>query len=452
MSDGLTPRPVRRVRHRIYFGLASLLILLVGSSLLTLYLTTGRMADHAERSAAAQIARAIAAQRHTGRLDEEEALRLCHQVLANPAILAARMWNGDGELLADAAANPPLLAHLAARPAERLKEVVVDRVESSGAAAGSGSIMRVSFPLNPAARDAAVVMMGLLVSLKESDFAVPGTWLCYLTLLVVGGAAGWFGYRHVRDHVAGPLVVLAGWESLAGADQAGAILAERGDEWGSIATGLVECERAASIWRDRASQVERRMETALAHQTRQITQDLQRMRREAWIDPLTGVKNRRLMEEKLPQIFSAQRAAGHDLSLVMLDLDHFKELNDAHGHPMGDEVLIFLGSLLQQCLRRDDIAVRYGGDEFALVLPGVGIQEADHLARRIMAMFAQRTRMMTQMRPTPTLSAGIASIRHNQPASAASLVALADRALYRAKHSGKARSEVCAASVVATGL
>jgi diguanylate cyclase (GGDEF)-like protein len=120
----------------------------------------------------------------------------------------------------------------------------------------------------------------------------------------------------------------------------------------------------------------------------------------------------------------------------MIDLDHFKKVNDTLGHAAGDTLLQFVGQLLRECLRENDFAIRYGGDEFLLILPGVSVDNALRLIRRIMAMFAQRAKMIAPIDPPPTMSAGVASIRHSQPATPGDLLEAADEALYGAKHRG----------------
>src|SRR5262249_7950422 len=135
------------------------------------------------------------------------------------------------------------------------------------------------------------------------------------------------------------------------------------------------------------------------------------------------------------------RDAGQDLSVVMLDVDHFKQLNDKLGHQCGDDLLKFTAELLRGALRTNDLAVRYGGDEFVLVLPSVSVIDAGAIARRVVALFNQRARFLPVVKQTPPLSAGIASLCSHSPATADELLAQADQALYDAKAQG--RNAVC---------
>src|SRR5262249_51256858 len=148
-------------------------------------------------------------------------------------------------------------------------------------------------------------------------------------------------------------------------------LAERSDILGEIARGVSDLHRDAAHWRHKAEKVERQVDSRVAEQTKAVTRELQAAQKAMWEDPLTGLKNRRMFDERFPDIFQAQRDARSDLSVVVIDIDHFKQFNDTLGHTAGDRLLKFVGVLLKQFVRPDDPAIRIGGDEFLLVLPGV---------------------------------------------------------------------------------
>jgi diguanylate cyclase (GGDEF)-like protein len=138
-------------------------------------------------------------------------------------------------------------------------------------------------------------------------------------------------------------------------------------------------------------------------------------------DPLTGLGNRRRMEVVLKHgIAAAQR--GGLLSMVMLDLDGFKEINDREGHPAGDQALRLVADTLREHLRGSDVAVRYGGDEFLLVLPGTSAAGAETMVARVRERLAPRI----------ALSAGVAGYEPSLR-SAEEFIAAADRELYRDK-------------------
>jgi diguanylate cyclase (GGDEF)-like protein len=156
-------------------------------------------------------------------------------------------------------------------------------------------------------------------------------------------------------------------------------------------------------------------------------------------DPLTGLFNRRFLEESLERECRRAARADRALSLLMLDVDHFKTFNDTFGHDAGDAVLREVGAVLRTFFRGEDVACRYGGEEFALLLadtPSEGAaQRADRLRHHV-----ERLSLTFRRRPLGplTISVGIASLP-SHASTAESLLRLADQALYRAKHEGRNR-------------
>ena len=157
----------------------------------------------------------------------------------------------------------------------------------------------------------------------------------------------------------------------------------------------------------------------------QLEESMKQLKQMATTDALTGLANRRYFNEQLDRQFSQARRYHDQLTCCMIDLDHYKQLNDTHGHQMGDEVLQIVSREILACLRATDIAARYGGDEFILLLPRTGLPEAFNAVKRI--------------RVPITLSIGVASLVDDTPHNAEALVAMADRALYLAKDLGKDR-------------
>ena len=165
---------------------------------------------------------------------------------------------------------------------------------------------------------------------------------------------------------------------------------------------------------------------------------LRRAKDQATTDPLTGLRNRRFLQEEFGPLFDQQRRRGQDLSIVMLDLDNFKHLNDTRGHKAGDELLRFAGALVRGAIRPQDFAVRYGGDEFVLFLPDASVEEAQSVAKRVVALFAQYTSSVLNCERPLTISAGVASLIKNPYCeTGAALLAQADEALYKVKEAGK---------------
>lgn len=160
-------------------------------------------------------------------------------------------------------------------------------------------------------------------------------------------------------------------------------------------------------------------------------------------DPLTGLANRRAFAQAIERSFAEASRHGHDLACIMIDLDGFKQLNDTHGHQAGDELLARAGAVLQACCRRSDLAARFGGDEFVLLLPQADEKTATRVASRINDGFAHVVRqVMAGTDTTLTMSMGLACLHRSRPRSPEQMIAHADHALYRAKQSGKNRLEI----------
>ncbi len=153
----------------------------------------------------------------------------------------------------------------------------------------------------------------------------------------------------------------------------------------------------------------------------------------ATVDALTGVKNRRWLESDLQSHIAAAVREDRPLSVVMLDVDCFKNYNDAFGHPAGDEVLRKLADILLGVVRRNDVVARYGGEEFAILLPMAGHDEAMEVSRRIRQSLAQAN---WPHRPV-TASLGVATL--GSDVTPESLIDKADQALYFSKRTGRNR-------------
>ncbi|MCS6943893.1 MAG: GGDEF domain-containing protein [Sutterellaceae bacterium] len=153
----------------------------------------------------------------------------------------------------------------------------------------------------------------------------------------------------------------------------------------------------------------------------------------AYEDALTGLVNRRRLNELLPIELARAQRLGYPLSVAMIDFDHFKRFNDRHGHPAGDALLRTAAQAWRRQLRPTDVLARYGGEEFTLVLPACDAQQAVQTIQRLRALMPERQ----------TFSAGVAA--WNGLDSAEELLRAADRALLAAKRGGRNRTMVAAA-------
>ena len=156
-------------------------------------------------------------------------------------------------------------------------------------------------------------------------------------------------------------------------------------------------------------------------------------------DPLTGLFNRRYLEETLQREELRAKRMGAPVSIVMVDLDHFKAFNDAHGHQAGDQVLRLAAEELRGSIRGEDIACRYGGEEFTLILPGAGLEQALVRAEHVrIALNQLRLSAAGRSLPSLTASLGVATLPDHGDVWA-EVLQRADAALYRAKQSGRNR-------------
>ncbi|WP_342120595.1 GGDEF domain-containing protein, partial [Pseudoduganella sp. OTU4001] len=160
-------------------------------------------------------------------------------------------------------------------------------------------------------------------------------------------------------------------------------------------------------------------------------------RQMSMVDGLTNLYNRAWLNDFLPQLIASAHATGQPLSLIMLDIDHFKKFNDSHGHLQGDQALRTAAQVLIGALRPTDFAVRYGGEEMMVVLPDTNVQVAEAVAGRLCQRMRDAVVFSDMRLPLPhiTSSFGVAALGAGQDDHA--LIATADAALYRAKEAGR---------------
>ncbi|MBC8287909.1 MAG: GGDEF domain-containing protein [Nitrospinae bacterium] len=157
-------------------------------------------------------------------------------------------------------------------------------------------------------------------------------------------------------------------------------------------------------------------------------------------DGLTGLDNHQQMQTLLKNEVVRCRRYNSPLSVIMMDIDHFKEVNDTHGHQKGDEILLDFSAIIKKFCRSNDVAARYGGEEFFLVLPETHIAGALHIAERIREEMAIQKFQSKGKNFQVTVSCGIAEFDSTHMQEAANLIKVADLALYKAKHEGRNRT------------
>lgn len=172
----------------------------------------------------------------------------------------------------------------------------------------------------------------------------------------------------------------------------------------------------------------------------QLQANLEVVRTESLTDPMTGLANRKFFDESLDKAIADATARGEPMSLLMVDIDHFKTFNDTYGHLTGDQVLRLVASSLKQNVKGQDVAARYGGEEFAVVLPSTLLRSAltvaDHIRRAAMSKELMK-RSTGQYLGRITVSVGVATLHKGDVAQ--TLIGRADACLYAAKRNGRNR-------------
>lgn len=187
-------------------------------------------------------------------------------------------------------------------------------------------------------------------------------------------------------------------------------------------------------------QLEKAVDNLVEHQL-EITKKNSELEILAARDPLTGCYNRRVFFDYFEHMFREAKAAGGDLSCIMVDIDHFKSVNDRFGHSVGDEVIRMVADILNSHLRDDAIVGRYGGEEFCIALPGVGMEKAAAIAERLRLNIQIASKNSHRQRLNVTASFGVSTF--NAAADKCTdMLDEADKALYRAKKYGRNRVKI----------
>lgn len=265
------------------------------------------------------------------------------------------------------------------------------------------------------------------------------------TRLVRGEGGRWFGLTTfpLKDFAANlddnppPVGLVMAWQ-----DATAQVVAAQADlrdtvVFATLAFLLVEILLVLSV-----RLATRRLEQEIATATTEAHSLLEQVSQMAERDPLTDLYNRRAFDTRMAEILAMTARAELPLSLAVIDLDHFKIINDTYGHCAGDHVIARIAGLLHEVARTSDVACRWGGEEFVLVLPATADRQALVMLERLRGRLAESNQVKDGETPPFTFSAGIAQWQRGDDLD--SLLKRADRALYRAKHLGRDRIEITA--------
>jgi diguanylate cyclase (GGDEF)-like protein len=212
------------------------------------------------------------------------------------------------------------------------------------------------------------------------------------------------------------LMTVIGWQALANSDSHG---------WTAIITASLVTVSAIVVRQQFIVRESRLQTSRLSHQIDR--------------DPLTGLLNRRRIGQQIGFELAQAKTSGHALGLALIDIDNFKEVNDTHGHATGDQVLKSIAGILSRACRGSDIAARYAGDEFLLVLPGLDLDDAHIVGERLLKEVGRyRNSIAPRLEIDISISIGIAVSRQCEK-QAKHLIGIADAAMYDAKDAGKNR-------------
>jgi diguanylate cyclase (GGDEF)-like protein len=184
-------------------------------------------------------------------------------------------------------------------------------------------------------------------------------------------------------------------------------------------------------------ELESEMRTRLANRTDALQRTIGTLRQQATRDPLTGLFNRRFLDEYLTQAVQRHVKERKDLCLLMIDVDNFKLLNDALGHAAGDDLLKAIGQLIRSTIRGEDVGFRCGGDEFVVLLPGSTAESGQALADRLVSLVDALAKTIKLVPKPPRLAVGLATLFGQGAHTAQAVLAEADRALYEVKRARK---------------
>ena len=198
-----------------------------------------------------------------------------------------------------------------------------------------------------------------------------------------------------------------------------------------------EVEHTRRTIREKQDRENRQMKV-LAQKVETLNRELKKTKEESQKDGLTGINNRKALDAYLRNLVERNNITRRPFSLLLIDIDDFKAINDTHGHQAGDRVLVSLTNKISGFIRSDDFIGRYGGEEFVLILPGASLRNANKKAKQLCKTISSTRFILNDIQLKLTISIGVSSFKKGD--SALTIVERADKALYAAKKLGKDRA------------
>jgi diguanylate cyclase (GGDEF)-like protein len=291
---------------------------------------------------------------------------------------------------------------------------------------------------------------GTIVALHSKQIVQNSTWqmIRILALIAFGSLVLIFPFTwYFANSISHPLTTLSrvfrgvanGRQVDAMSDELNQLAREktRNDELGDLTQSFIMMVAAVKQKIAQINEMNASLEQRVEQSTAQLRTANLELRRLANIDGLTSLSNRRAFFEIASLATAQSKRSQRELTLIMLDVDNFKSINDHYGHPVGDEVLRQIGSCLATTARESDTPARYGGEEFVVLAPDTDLAEGVVLAERIRLALTTIVVHVDGKTITPTASMGVASLRHDETFE--QLCARADAAMYGAKNAGRNR-------------
>lgn len=364
---------------------------------------------------------------------------LCQQFVADNRLLYVAFLDADGKILA-AAQKPHTLVEMLDSEGQRIKERPGEGVyirQFSKHVAG----IEAAVPVVAGQPDGQSTTIGTLLLAEDVEplqtqlaaMAKRGIELTSaIAILVI--AIG----SLVMRQVVGPINKIADASmDLAYKHEFHQIEINRSDELGRLTQAFNHmAERLLRTQRD-LLELNAELEKRVALRTAELETRNKQLRRIASKDPLTGLYNRRSFAELLAREIAQAQRYDHEVACMMIDLDNFKQVNDVLGHQAGDLVLRRMAEVIRKEIRQSDIAGRFGGDEFVVLLPQCSTPEALHLAKRIREQARQALTQWSTLAPKVGLSIGISDLHVCGAKTGDALINAADKALYKVKSAGK---------------